>query len=94
MRHRDFKQILTLPERLSLFAQRRREQAQAMSAGRDRDNILQKVRQAEAAIHIEDWLRLPAAAIKVKMPSPGVLVDLSPPAALRAAAISGFLSKH
>jgi hypothetical protein len=70
MSGRAFKQILTLPERLLLFAQRGREQAQAMSAGKDRDNILQKVRQAEAAIDIEECLRFPAIKVEVPLPAP------------------------
>jgi len=59
---RIFKQTLTLSERLSQFAQRGREQAQAMPAGKDRDNILQKVRQAEVAVHVDEWLSGSATA--------------------------------
>lgn len=61
MRHRDFKRDLTLPERLSRFAQRGREQAQTMRPGKDRDHVLQKVKQAEAALEVDEWLSLPAA---------------------------------
>jgi len=39
--------ILTLSERLSQFAQRGRDQAERLRPGRDRDDVLQKVRQAE-----------------------------------------------
>jgi len=59
---RIFKQTLTLSERLSQFAQRGREQAQAMPVGKDRDNILQKVRQAEVAVHVDEWLSCSATA--------------------------------
>ena len=53
MRRRDSKQTPTLAERLSRFARRGREQAQIMWPGKDRDDVLQKVRQAEAALQVE-----------------------------------------
>ena len=56
MRCRIFKQTLTLSERLSQFAQRGREQAQTMKPGKARDDVLQKVRQAEVAVHVDGWL--------------------------------------
>jgi len=64
------KQTLTLSDRLFQFIQRGLEQAQAMSPGKDREYALQKVRQAEVALEVNDWLKLSAAAPKVKMPSP------------------------
>jgi hypothetical protein len=72
MRRRDSRQTPTLPERLSRFAQRGREQAQIMWPGKDRDDVLQKVRQAEAALQVDGWLRLPAAAPEVRMSSRGL----------------------
>jgi hypothetical protein len=56
---------LTLSDRLFQFIQRGLEQAQTMSPGKDREHALQKVRQAEVALEVNDWLKLP----KLKMPS-------------------------
>ena len=64
------KQTLALSDRLSQFIQRGLEQAQAMSPGKDRGHALQKVRQAEVALEVNDWLKLSAGDPKVKMPSP------------------------
>lgn len=47
---------ILLSERLAQFIQRGREQAQAMPPGEGRDEVLQKVRQAEAAIELDKWL--------------------------------------
>jgi hypothetical protein len=71
MRRRDSKQTPTLAERLSRFARRGREQAQIMWPGKDRDDVLQKVRQAEAALQVDGWLRLPVAAPEPRMPARG-----------------------
>jgi len=56
VRYRIFKQTLTLSERLSQFAQRGRDQAQTMKPGKAGDDVLQKVRQAEVAVHVDKWL--------------------------------------
>ncbi|QIO31347.1 hypothetical protein [Bradyrhizobium sp. 1(2017)] len=48
--------ILKLSERLSQFAQRGRDQAEGLRPGKDRDDLLQKVRQAEVAIQINQWV--------------------------------------
>ena len=64
------KQALSLSDRLFQFIQRGLEQAQAMSPGKDREHALQKVRQAEVALEVNDWLKMSAADPKVKMPSP------------------------
>lgn len=36
-----------------------RAQAAELPAGRDRDELLKKVRQAETAMHLEDWANSP-----------------------------------
>jgi hypothetical protein len=59
MQRRHFKQILTFPERLSERAQRLRKEAQTTPPGKNRDDLLQKVRQAETAAHIDEWLTSP-----------------------------------
>ncbi|TGN89066.1 hypothetical protein EOW77_0009625 [Bradyrhizobium yuanmingense] len=51
--------ILTLSERLSQFARRGRDQAERLRPGKDRNDLLQKVRQAEVAIHINQWVSSP-----------------------------------
>jgi hypothetical protein len=48
--------IPTLSERLDQFAQRAREQAEKLRPGKRRNNLLQKVRQAEMAIQVDRWL--------------------------------------
>jgi hypothetical protein len=50
-------QRVTLSERLARFIQRGREQAQSMQPGEARDEVLQKVRQAESAIELDQQLR-------------------------------------
>lgn len=64
MRRHDFKRVLPFSERLSQFAQRGREQAQAMRPSKNRDDILQKVRQTEVALQVDEWLSLSAAVPK------------------------------
>jgi len=64
------KQTLALSDRLSQFIQRGLEQAQAMSPGKDREHALQKVRQAEVALQVDEWLKLSPAESKLKTPSP------------------------
>jgi len=51
--------ILTLSDRLTQFARRGRDQAERLQPGKDRDDLLQKVRQAEVAIHINQWVSSP-----------------------------------
>lgn len=64
MRRQYFKRVLPLSERLSQFARRGREQAQAMRPGKNREDVLQKVRQAEVALQVDEWLSLSAAVPK------------------------------
>jgi len=59
MQLRHFKQILTFPERLSERAQRLRKEVQTTPPGKNRDDLLQKIRQAENAAHIDEWLTSP-----------------------------------
>jgi hypothetical protein len=63
------KQTLTLSDRLFQFMKRGFEQAHAMSPGKARDHALQKARQAEVALQVDEWLKL-SADPKVKKPSP------------------------
>ena len=58
MRHR-FIQTKSLKVRLLEEAQTLREQARMLPFGPVRDAALTKARQAEAAAHMDDWLRSP-----------------------------------
>jgi hypothetical protein len=46
-------------ERLEREARKIREAANAMRPGKERDDAIEKARQVEAAIHMEDWLKSP-----------------------------------
>jgi hypothetical protein len=53
------KPALPLQDRVALHALRLKEEAQALRPGRERDEMMRRVRQAETASHIEDWLLSP-----------------------------------
>jgi len=59
MLRRRFKQAVPLEERLIEQAQRWREEARFVRTGLERDRLVKKARQAEAAAHITDWLTSP-----------------------------------
>ena len=52
---RDFGQQTTLQDRIAEWAVSVREQVAAMAPGRDRDELLKRLRQAETAMHLQDW---------------------------------------
>jgi hypothetical protein len=52
---RHFKQELTLQDRIIEWAKEVRAQAAELPAGPDRDELLKKVRQAETAMHLQEW---------------------------------------
>jgi hypothetical protein len=54
-----FKQQTTLQDRIIEWAKEVRDQAAALPPGPDRDMLLTKVRQAETALHLEDWASSP-----------------------------------
>jgi len=54
-RRRRFKQVTTLQDRIAEWADSIREQADTMSPGPERDELLRKLRQAKTAMHLEDW---------------------------------------
>jgi hypothetical protein len=54
-RRRRFKQTQSLQDRLSVWANRAREQASQMPPGSERDAHLKKVRQADVASHLNEW---------------------------------------
>ena len=52
---RHFKQTESLQDRLAAFAKKARDQAAALPAGAERDDLLRRARQADTASHIDDW---------------------------------------
>ena len=58
-RRRHFKQETTLQDRIVAWAKEVRAQAAELPPGPDRDELLKKVRQAETAMHLEDWANSP-----------------------------------
>ena len=53
------KEQATLQDRVIEWAKEVRDQAAALPPGPDRDMLLKKVRQAETALHLEDWANSP-----------------------------------
>ena len=49
----------TFAERLDDEAKRFKEAADALPPGTERELLLRRARQAEAAVHMNDWLRSP-----------------------------------
>jgi hypothetical protein len=55
-RRRRLKQTTTLAQRLTQEASRLRDRAKAVSPGPEQAQLWSKVRQAEAALRIDEWL--------------------------------------
>jgi len=49
----------TFEERLAEEARRLKEQAKKAAAGREREALLRKARQADTAAHINEWITSP-----------------------------------
>jgi hypothetical protein len=58
MQRRRYKQILTFPE-LEDEVARLRMEAEKLAPGIEREVLLRKARQAETALHVNDWLSSP-----------------------------------
>jgi hypothetical protein len=56
---RRFKQQETLQDRISKWAVGVHEEAAEMPPGREREDLLKKVRNAETAVHLKDWAESP-----------------------------------
>ena len=56
---RRFKHQITLQDRIAMWAKEVREQAAELPPGPERDELLKKVRQAEMAMHLEEWANSP-----------------------------------
>jgi hypothetical protein len=54
-----FKQSMSPKERLASFAQEARDQAAKLPPGSERDDLLEKARQADATKRLEDWVNSP-----------------------------------
>jgi hypothetical protein len=59
MLRRRVKHQFSLQDRIIAWAKEVREQAVKLPPGPDRDMLLKKVRQAEMALHLEDWANSP-----------------------------------
>ena len=53
------KQTVSLQERLSIFSNNARQRALALPESAERDELLKKVRDADAASRIEEWIASP-----------------------------------
>jgi hypothetical protein len=63
MEHRRrFNHQTTLQDRISEWTVGVRAEAATMPPGRDRDELLRKLRQAETAMHLQDWANSPGLA--------------------------------
>nr|WP_247511553.1 hypothetical protein [Bradyrhizobium sp. 157] len=58
-RRRRFKQTTSLVERLTEEAKRLRKEARGTPPGLARERLIRKARQAETAVHIQEWLTSP-----------------------------------
>jgi hypothetical protein len=56
-KRRRFKQQLTLQDRLSAWGKLLQEQANQLRPGPERDALVRKARQADVAVHLDDWCR-------------------------------------
>jgi hypothetical protein len=56
---RRFKHQITLQDRIAAWAKQVRAQAAELPPGPDREELLKKVRQAETAMHLDDWANSP-----------------------------------
>jgi hypothetical protein len=58
-RPRRFKPEFTLQDRIMEWAKKVRAQAAELPPGPEQDQLLKKVRQAETAMHLDDWANSP-----------------------------------
>ena len=58
-KRRRFKHTTTLEERLSEETKELRKVTETLPPGRERDDLLRKVRQHETALHLTEWLNSP-----------------------------------
>jgi hypothetical protein len=56
LKRRRFKQSLSLKDRLASFAKDALANADALPPGPAKDNLLRKARQADTAMHLDEWV--------------------------------------
>ena len=59
MKRRRFKQDTPLQQRLAMFSQDLRDKALMLPPGPEKDNLLRRARQADTALHLDDWANSP-----------------------------------
>ena len=59
MQGRPFKQFASLDQRLSQEAERLRKEAKGTPPGIEREKLIRRARQAETAVHLQEWLTSP-----------------------------------
>jgi hypothetical protein len=59
MKRRHFTHTTTLEERLAREAERLRQEAKGTPPGIERERMIRRVRQAEIALHVNEWLSSP-----------------------------------
>ena len=59
IKRRRFKQQFTLQDRLASWAKQITATANALPPGSQRDAMLKKARQADVAVHLDDWAKSP-----------------------------------
>jgi len=59
MQRRRFKHVLSFPDRLANESECLREEAEKLPHGREREILLRKARQADIALHVDEWLSSP-----------------------------------
>jgi hypothetical protein len=59
MRRRHFTHTTTLGERLAQEAERLRQEAKGTPPGIERERMIRRARQAETALHVNEWLCSP-----------------------------------
>lgn len=58
-RRRRFKPDSSLQDRLAAFAKELREQAELLPPGIVKDDLLRRARQADTALHLDNWANSP-----------------------------------
>jgi hypothetical protein len=58
-KRRRFRQQASLKDRLALFAKDMREKAANLAPSAARDDLLRRARQADTALHLDDWANSP-----------------------------------
>jgi hypothetical protein len=59
-----FRQSISFKDRLAAFAKEMREKADHMQCSPERDELLKKARQADAAVRIDEWAKSPGLQLR------------------------------